>query len=345
MKLIPSYQEFVYDMPLQGKISPELAEKLAADFEEIGAINEGFLDSIKNALSKTFLGSLSHIKMIDQSREILLKARKQLLTKKYAHEDEIESLNNNLKQAQDSGDDVNAATIRKTITNKENEYKAYVKMINKGIERSEDALEKVIDGNRRRKEYNETGQAEEEAQLSELEYDLAKQRSEALADPKKLKELEEEAKRRKKEAEEAREKLKKDEEEAKAKMEEEKKKKKGQGGVDDGVDNGVDNGGGGNQGTYNQNSTSQGNKLVREIQSLQDEIDKLEVKVRDLKYQKADDTITTANKISLTRNIALLKELKSKLRDTEKKLRSNKKPQSTVNNTNYKGLRKVAAKK
>ena len=48
MKLIPSYQEFVYDLPLNGKISPELAESLAAKFEEIDSLNEGFLDSIKN---------------------------------------------------------------------------------------------------------------------------------------------------------------------------------------------------------------------------------------------------------------------------------------------------------
>jgi len=338
MKLIPSYQEFVYDMPLKGKISPELAEKLAADFEEIEAINEGFLDSIKNALSKTFLGSLSHINMIDQSREILLKAKKQLLTKRYAHEDEMESLNNSLKQAQDSGDDVNAATIKKTILNKENEYKAYVKMINKGIERSEDALVKVIDGNRRRKEYCEAGQAEDEAQLAELEYDLAKQRSEALADPKKLKELEEEAKKRKKEADEAKERLKKEEEEAKDKIkkeeEEKKKKKNGQGGGDD-ADPEIPT----------ENLTIQGNKLVRDIQAMQDKLDKLDVDIADLQHRRIDGTITTADKMELAKKLELRKEYKTKLRETEKKLRSNKKPQSAVKNTNYKGLRKAASRK
>jgi hypothetical protein len=328
MKLIPSYQEFVYDMPLQGKISPELAEKLAADFEEIGAINEGFLDSIKNALSKTFLGSLSHINMIDQSREILLKAKKELLIKRYAHEDEIESLNNNLKQAQDSGDDVNSATIKKTILNKENEYKAYVKMVNKGIQKSEDTLVKVIDGNRRRKEYCEAGQSEDELELAELEYKLAKERSES--DPKKLKELEEDVRKRKQEAEEAKDRLKKEEEEAKAKMEKGKKEEE--------------------SGISKKNLTPEGNKLIRDIQSLQDDLDKLEVEISDLQHRKIDGTITQSGKMALAKKLELKKEYKTKLRETEKKLRSNKKPEKKVNRTNFKGLtsnvnKKVASKK
>jgi hypothetical protein len=318
MKLIPSYQEFVYDMPLQGKISPELAEKLASDFEEIGAINEGFLDSIKNTLSKTFLGSLSHINMIDQSREILLKAKKELLTKRYAHEDEIESLNNNLKQAQGSDDEVNSSTIKKTILNKENEYKTYVKMINKGIEKSENTLVKVIDGNRRRKEYYEAGQSEDELQLAELEYKLAKERSES--DPKKLKELEEDVKKRKEEAEEAKERLKKEEEEAKAKMEKGKGKEKEESVIPKG------------------NLTPEGNKLLRNIQDMQDELDKLEVKISDLQHKKIDGTITQAGKMALAKNLELKKDYKTRLREAERKLTSNRKPEKRVNRTNFKGL-------
>ena len=306
MKLIPSYQEFVYDLPLQGKISPKLAERLAADFEEIGSINEGFLDSIKNSLSKTFLGSLSHINMIDQSREILLKAKKELLTKRYAHEDEIESLNNNLKQAQKSGDEVNSATIKKTILNKENEYKAYLKMINKGIEKSEDTLVKVIDGNKRRKEYCEAGQSEDELELAELEYKLAKERSET--DPKKIEELEDDVEKLRKEAEEAREKLKKEEEEAKKNL------KKNP--VDPDIDPAVNN----------QNPTPATNKLIREIQDMQNKLDNVEQEIIDLEHEKLDNTITQAGKLSLAKKKELKKDYKAKLKDLEINLKSKKKP-------------------
>jgi chromosome segregation ATPase len=326
MKLIPSYQEFVYDLPLQGKISPKLAESLAADFEEIGSINEGFLDSIKNALSKTFLGSLSHLNMIDQSREILLKAKKELLMKKYAHEDEMESLNNNLKQAQKTGNEATVATINKTILNKENEYKTYVKMVNKGIEKSEDTLVKVIEGNRRRKEYCEAGQSEDELELAELEYKLAKERSEA--DPKKIEELEDDIEKKRKEAEEARERLKKEEEEAKKKL------KKNQ--TDSDIDPAVNN----------QNPTPATNKLIREVQDMQNKLNTVEQHIKDLEDKRDNEgrTLTSAEKMDLNSKKNLKKEYKAKLKDLEKSLTRKGKTSNKRNTTVLKMNRAASTK-
>jgi chromosome segregation ATPase len=287
-----------------GKIGPKLAESLASDFEEIGSINEGFLDSIKNTLSKTFLGSLSHINMIDQSRQIIVKAKKELLTKRYAHEDEIESLNNKLKQALKSGDTATSDTIKKTILNKENEYKTYAKMINKGIEKSEATLEKVIEGNRRRREYCEAGQSEDELEIAELEYKLAKGRSEA--DPKKIKDLEEDIKKRKEEAQEAQEKLKKSEEEAKDKKEDPESSK--------------------------QKMTPSGSKLFRDLEDMQNRLDKLNAEISDLEHQRIDGTITSGGKIDLAKKKELRKDYKDRLREAEKKLRSKRKPMNKNNN-------------
>lgn len=207
MKLITSYQEFVDDMSLNGKISPELAESLAADFEEIESLNEGFLDSIKNTLSKTFLGSLSSINMIDKSREMILKDQKDLLTKQYAHEDEIDSLNNSLKQAQEAKDTANADKISKTIDNKKNEYKTYVNMLKKRIEKTEDVVSKIIKGNSRRSEYYDAEKSQDELTLVEFEYNLAKTR--ANSNPEEIKSLETRVKTAKQEAVQAQEELKK----------------------------------------------------------------------------------------------------------------------------------------
>lgn len=219
MKLIPSYQEFVYDLPLNGKISPELAESLAAKFEEIESLNEGFLDSIKNTLSKTFLGSLSYINMIDKAREIVLKDQKDLLSKQYSHEDEIDSLNNQLKQLQESGDKVNSERIKKSISNKENEYRTYVNMVKKRIVKAEDTISDVIKGNKRRSEYYDAGKSQDELAIAEFEYKLAKSRSNS--DPKEIKSLEIKVKDAKKEAEEA----KKEAEESKKEIEKSAKDK------------------------------------------------------------------------------------------------------------------------
>ena len=52
MTLIPNFQEFEETNPLNGKITPALAESLAEYFANQEGINEaGVLDSIKNTLS------------------------------------------------------------------------------------------------------------------------------------------------------------------------------------------------------------------------------------------------------------------------------------------------------
>jgi uncharacterized protein YhaN len=217
MKLIPSYQEFVDDMSLNGKISPELAESLAADFKEIESLNEGFLDSIKNTLSKTFLGSLSYINMIDKARQSLVKDQKDLLTKKYAYEDEMESLNNSLDQANKAKDTPNADRISKSITNKENEYKTYVNMVKKRIDKVEDTISKMIQGNKRRSEYYDAGKSEDSLAIAEFEYGLAKSRTNS--DPKVVSDLGNKVRAAKEEAVEAKEEF-----EKKAKKKEEQDK-------------------------------------------------------------------------------------------------------------------------
>ena len=97
MTLIPSFQEFEETNPLHGKITPALAESLAEYFAGEESVNEGVFDSIKNTLSKTFLGSLSYISMIDKVRAEVLKTEKESIQKKYAFDDEIASLKNSIK--------------------------------------------------------------------------------------------------------------------------------------------------------------------------------------------------------------------------------------------------------
>ena len=214
MTLIPNFQEFEETNPLNGKITPALAESLAEYFADQGGINEaGVLDSIKNTLSKTFLGSLSYISMIDKVRTEVLKAEKELLAKRYAYEDEIDSLKTNLKEISKTKDaSANIAQAEKTISNKTNEYQTYTKMVKARIEKALNTLSDAIKGNKRRMEYWEAGKAEDELVLSEFEYSLAKQR--ASASPEELKTLEEEIRKAKKEAAEAQEKIKTSQEES-----------------------------------------------------------------------------------------------------------------------------------
>ena len=219
MTLIPNFQEFEETNPLNGKITPALAESLAEYFADQEGISESSaLDSIKNTLSKTFLGSLSYISMIDKVRTEVLKAEKELLSKRYAYEDEIDSLKTNLKEISKTKDaSANIAKAERTISNKTNEYQTYTKMVKARIEKALKTLSDAIKGNKRRMEYWEAGKSQDELELAEFEYKLAKQR--ASSNPEELKELETEIKKVRDEAEKSRKKL-----EADAKSHEDRQK-------------------------------------------------------------------------------------------------------------------------
>jgi hypothetical protein len=205
MTLITNFQEFEETNPLHGKITPALAESLAEYFAGEESVNEGVFDSIKNTLSKTFLGSLSYISMIDKVRAEVLKTEKESIQKKYAFEDEIYSLRNSIKELSRNKDEAGIERIKKTIDVKTKEYQSYGKMINLKIEKAISTIKEAIKGNKRRMEYWEAGKSQDELDLAEFEYKLAKQR--ATSSPEDLKELEEEVKKTRDEAEKAKKKL------------------------------------------------------------------------------------------------------------------------------------------
>lgn len=205
MTLIPSFQEFEENNPLNGRITPALAESLADYFAGEEAVNEGVFDSIKNTLSKTFLGSLSYISMIDKVRAEVLKLEKESLQKKYAFEDEIDSLKNSIKEFSKNKDEAGVDRVSKTIDSKTKEYQSYGKMTNLRIEKAISTIKEAIKGNKRRMEYWEAGKSQDELDLAEFEYRLAKQR--ATSNPEDLKDLAEEIKRAKDEAEKSKKKL------------------------------------------------------------------------------------------------------------------------------------------
>ena len=207
MTLITNFQEFEETNPLHGKITPALAESLAEYFAGEESVNEGVgvFDSIKNTLSKTFLGSLSYISMIDKVRAEVLKTEKESIQKKYAFDDEIASLKNSIKELAKNKDEAGIERVKRTIDTKTKEYQLYGKMINLRIEKAISTIKEAIKGNKRRMEYWEAGKSQDEFDLAEFEYKLAKQR--ATSNPEDLKELEEEVKKTRDEAEKAKKKL------------------------------------------------------------------------------------------------------------------------------------------
>jgi hypothetical protein len=208
MKQIPNFQEFEEINPLYQKITPQLAESLAGYFSEDGTINEsGFFDSIKNNLSKTFLGSLSYLNIIDKVRAEVLKLEKELVTKRYAFQDEIESLRKDIKDLSSSGNEFTLPKTQKTMELKKKEHETYENVTNTRIQKALEAVRSAIKENKRRKEYYDAGKAQDELELAEFEYQIAKKR--AASGSEDLRKLEAEIKKAKEEALKAQEEVKK----------------------------------------------------------------------------------------------------------------------------------------
>lgn len=304
MTLIPSFQEFEETNPLHGKITPALAESLADYFAGEESVNEGVFDSIKNTLSKTFLGSLSYISMIDKVRAEVLKTEKESIQKKYALDDEIYSLKNSIKELYKNKDEAGIERVKRTIDSKTKEYQLYGKMINLRIEKAISTIKEAIKGNKRRMEYWEAGKSQDEFDLAEFEYKLAKQR--ATSNPEDLKELEEEVKKTRDEAEKAKKKLETD-----AKNHEEKVKE----------------------------DSSDYKKLLRTKKGRIEAIAKLDHEIIDFE-KELKNTRNEFDKKQIQRNIDKLKGTREDIEDLGRKNRGN----GLMNSQDLSDLNKLADK-
>lgn len=215
-KLI-NFDDFESEQHLNSKIDNKIIESLV-DILRDDAINESsFFDSIKNKLSKSFLGSLSYINMIDKVRDGVLNIEKEVLTKRYNFFDEIDSLKKQAKEASDGGTPELVSKTKETIDIKTKEQNAYEKSSNLRIEKALKTIKDAIKGNNRRREYYEAGKSQDELDLAEFEYSLAKKRS--FIKSEDIKKLSDDLKKAKEVAQEQQAKLKAEQEKEKVKKE------------------------------------------------------------------------------------------------------------------------------
>lgn len=204
MKSIPSFEDFERIGPLEQKIKLEEAEKLAELFASQEGLNESnFLDSIKNTLSKTFLGSLSYLNMIDKVRSEVVKLKKELVTKRYSYMDELASLKGDIKDFTKSKNEAGIQRTEKTISTKKREFEVFEKMIDNRIQKAMDTLKGIVKGSKRRMEYLEAGESADELEILEFEYQLLKQRSDTPEEQAEVKKMEKEIQKTKEEADKA----------------------------------------------------------------------------------------------------------------------------------------------
>jgi hypothetical protein len=218
MKNLPSFKEYSENDSLLESASiqqiNDLMELCPDCIKE--TVNEGkALDIIKNNLSKFFLGKFSKLSVIDQAREVLVQLEIDLIEKKNQFEDSIEQIESQIDEIRSTGDKPRMTSLIKDRENKIKEFENYEKTASLKIKKAKDIVRDVIDGNSRRRKYYEAGRSEDEITIAELQYNMAKKRS----DESELKKYEDQLQKAKKDAEQKAEEL-------KAEMQSKDKKKK-----------------------------------------------------------------------------------------------------------------------
>lgn len=221
MKNLPSFNDFKKYESLIETVDSELRNELFSleTAETNHTINEGiFGDYLKNSLSKFFLGSLSRVGMIDKARKILVDLEIEAIEKRSDFKEMTEKLDSDIDELSSINDKEKINALIKDRDSKIKELESFIKSHDLKIKKAKDYINKVIDNNSRRRDYFEAARADDEITLAELEYKLAKNRS----DDSSIKKFEEKIREKKKEAEEKAQDL-KDQMDRKSKSEMEQK--------------------------------------------------------------------------------------------------------------------------
>ena len=201
MKNLPSFKDFSnYDSLLESASAEEM--NVLNELETanpLHTLNEGqILDSIKNKLSKFFLGKFSKLSVLDHARKVLVDLEIDLIEKRYEFEDSVSEIESQIDSLGMGVDKQKSLALRKDRDNKIKEFENYEKASKLKMKKALEVIRDIIDGDSRKRKYYEAGKSEDEIGLAELKYKLAKERS----DDKQIKRYEEDIRKAKEEAEE-----------------------------------------------------------------------------------------------------------------------------------------------
>ena len=202
MKIIPSFEDFEQYEGLIENLDPSLLKELRSiEIPEITSpINEGRIANfLTNKLSKFLLGSFSGVGMIDEAIRVILALELDLIQKASDFKKVVVKMDDQIDQLTKEGNTDKIAALSKEREAKMNEFDAYEKAQNLKLRKGREVAKQIVNGNARRKEYLDSCYAENEIEMAELEYRLAKDRSE---DQTALKSYQERVDKAKKEAEE-----------------------------------------------------------------------------------------------------------------------------------------------
>jgi len=192
MKGIPSFNDFEENSDL---FQP-LDESLLNDIRSIEISNKRyvrlneniFLDQIKNKVSKFLLGPLSGISMIDEAADIILYLEIEFIKKSHEFDKKFNDIEEKIDQATEENDRDKIKALQTQRQAIIDEHEKYAKTQKLKIEKAVEGARKIASSSKRRKDYLAAKMADNEIEISELEYKLAKERSENQESLKKYEE-------------------------------------------------------------------------------------------------------------------------------------------------------------
>lgn len=194
MENIKGFNQFLNARDFDAPVDESLSEEVISWSDSVLS-ESSFTDIIKNKLSKSFLGSFSKVGTIDKIRKANLDIEKELLTKKFETRDKIDALELKLDEVRKRNNKAAVLSVENEIDKTKEEYKAFVKNRKAIMDKGMSLLSKSISGNQRLKEYYKAGSAEDEIELSQFEYDLAKKKSSDAGEIENLRKSLEDAKK------------------------------------------------------------------------------------------------------------------------------------------------------
>ena len=182
MRGIPSFNDFEENSDLFEPLDESLLidiRSIELSDQNFKRINENiFLDQIKNKVSKFLLGPLSGISMIDEAADIILYLELEFIKKTHEFEKRYDEIEEKIDQASEEKDNDKIRALQTQRQSIVDENEKYAKTQKLKIEKAVEGARKIASSSKRRKDYLAAKIADNEIEISELEYKLAKERSE-----------------------------------------------------------------------------------------------------------------------------------------------------------------------
>ena len=176
MSRIPDFSQFKALKPLIEKASNEeidLISSLNKNNKIQNEINEGLFSRFLSSVSSSVFGVFSKSGQVDELRAQALRAEKEYFTGTLDLEDQMDSLEADLKSAKESGNQSAIDSANKAIDLKSKEFENFKETHKTKMRKIEDLIDLLLSKSSRLRDYYEAGKADDDYVLASFKYKIS----------------------------------------------------------------------------------------------------------------------------------------------------------------------------